>query len=63
MRSLFYKSQLSCLIINLRKYLYKWRFIFVLLVVIAVVISEFTSIFAIATFLNILSGGNLNFLI
>ena len=56
MRSLFYKSELSSLIIHLRKYLYKWRFIFVLLVVIAGAISEFTSIFAIATFLNILSG-------
>ena len=56
MQSLFYKFELSSLIIHLRKYLYKWRFIYVLLVVIAGAISEFTSIFAIATFLNILSG-------
>ena len=57
MRSLFYKFELTSLIIQLSKYLYNWKFIYVLVLVIAGAISEFTSIFAIATFLNILSGG------
>ena len=57
MKSLFYKFELTSFIVQLTKYLYSRRFIFVLLVVIAGAISEFCSIFAIATFLNILSGG------
>ena len=57
MRSLLRKFELTSLILPLSKYLYNWKFFFVLVLVIAGAISEFTSIFAIATFLNILTGG------